>query len=68
MKYKSLDNYKIKGRGTVYIVKNEINRNRDNNDLVGSDVFIDGVKYKVKGVESFAVPMIRKGDTIGLLV
>ena len=68
MKYKSLDNYKIKGRGTVYIVKNEINRNRDNNDLVGSDVFIDGVKYKVKGVESFAEPMIRKGDTIGLLV
>ena len=68
MEYKSLDKYEIKGRGTVYIVENELERGRSNNDLINSEVIIDGVKHKVKGVESFAIPTIRKGDTIGLLV
>ena len=68
MKYKSLDKYELKGRGTIYIVENEVKRNRDNNNLVGSEVFIDGVKYKIKGGESFAVSIIGKGDKIGLLV
>lgn len=68
MQYKSLDNYEIKGRGTVYIAENEVERNRDNNDLIGSEAFIDGVKYKIKGVESLALSIIRKGDKIGLLV
>lgn len=68
MKYKSLGEYELKGRGRVYIVENEVERDRDNNDLINSEVLIDGVKYKVKGVESFLMPIIRKGDNIGLLV
>jgi hypothetical protein len=61
MEYKSLDKYELKGRGTVYIIENEVERDRSNNDLLNSDVTIDGVKHKVKGVESFALPIIRKG-------
>ena len=68
MEYKSLDKYELKGRGTVYIVENEIERDRCSNNLIGIEVLIDGVKYKVKGVESFLIPTIRKGYKIGLLV
>ena len=68
MEYKSLDSYELKERGTVYIVENEVDRSRDKNDLIGSEVFIDGVKHKIKGVESFLLSTIRKGDKIGLLV
>ena len=68
MEYKSLDKYEIKGIGTVFVVKNEVERNRDSNNLVGKKVIIDGIQHKVKGVESFCLPTIRKGDKIGLLV
>jgi hypothetical protein len=64
MEYNSLDNYEIKGRGVVYIVENDVERSRDNNDLLNSEVFIDGVKYKVKGVESFSLTTKKKGDRI----
>ena len=69
MEYTSLDKCYISKRGTVFIVKNEIERNRDNNNLLGSEVLIDGYKYKVRGVESFAKATgISIGDNIGLLV
>ena len=68
MEYKSLDTYEIKGRGRVFIVENDKNRVRDKNDLVGSEVIIDETNYKVKGVESFLLPIIKKGQKIGLLV
>ncbi len=68
MEYKSVGQYEIKGRGTVFVVENDKDRQRDKNDLLGSDVIIDGANYKVKGIESHAVPMIYKGQKIGLLV
>lgn len=66
MEYKSLDTFLIKGRGRVFVVEND--KDRDNNDLLGSEVTIDGVNYKVCGVESFAMQKIAKGVRIGLLV
>jgi hypothetical protein len=68
MEYKSLDTYEVKGRGKVFVVKNDKDRDRDKNDLIGSAVIIDGMKYLVLGVESFAVQKIAQGDKIGLLV
>jgi hypothetical protein len=68
IQYKSLDTFEIKGIGKIFVVENDKDRNRDNNDLFGSKVIIDGQKYKVKGIESFAIQKIAKGDKIGLLV
>lgn len=68
MEYKSLDTFEIKNRGRVFVVENDKDRDRDNNDLLGSEVIIDGKNYKVKGVESFAIQKIYKGQKIGLLV
>lgn len=68
MEYKSLDTFEIKGKGKVFVVENDKDRNRDNNDLVGSEVIIDGQKYNVKGIESHAIQKIAKGQKIGLLV
>lgn len=68
MEYKSLDTFEINGRGKVFVVENDKDRDRDKNDLLGSEVTIDGVNYKVRGVESFAIHKIRKGQKIGLLV
>jgi hypothetical protein len=68
MEYKSLDTFEIKGRGKVFIVENDKDRDRDNNDLLGSEVIIDGQKYNVKSIESFAILKIAKGQKIGLLV
>lgn len=67
MNYKSLDKYTL-GNKTVFIVENEVERNRDDNDLINKKVIINGKEYIIEGVESFAVPLIRKGDKIGLLV
>jgi hypothetical protein len=68
MEYKSLDIFEIKDKGKVFVVENDKDRNRDDNDLIGSEVIIDGENYKVRGVESFAIPIIAKGQKIGLLV
>ena len=68
MDYKSLDSYEIKGRGTVFMVENDKDRQTDNTGLIGKVVTIDNVFYKVKGVESKCMLTIRKGDLIGLLI
>lgn len=68
MEYASLDSYNIMGKGKVFIVENDKDRIRDNNDLIGSEVTIDGVNYKVRAVESFALLIIAKGQKIGLLI
>lgn len=68
MEYTSLRTFEIKGRGKGFVVSNEKNRDRDENDLLGKEVVIDGKKYKVKGIESFALPWIRKGQEIGIFV
>lgn len=68
VEYKELDRAYVKGRGTVIVVENDKDRFRSDNDLVGSQVLIDGFEYKVKGLESFVVDKIYKGQNIGLLV
>ena len=70
MKYKSLTKFEVDERGTVYVVENDKERSNtgDKDGLIGSEVVIDGNEYIVKGVEAFALPMIRKGTYIGLLV
>lgn len=67
MNYKSIGKYTLKNM-TVFIVENEIERVRDNNDLLNKKVMIDDMEYVVRGVESYAVSIIKKGDKIGLLV
>jgi hypothetical protein len=42
MEYKSLDIFEIKDKGKVFVVENDKDRNRDDNDLIGSEVIIDG--------------------------
>jgi len=68
MEYKSINKYQLKDKGTVFAVKSEKDRRRDNNDLLGSTVLIDGNKYFVKGVESTGLAIISIGQEIGLLV
>lgn len=66
--YKSIDSFEIKEHGTVFMVMNDEDRTRDNNDLINTEVIINDVVYKVKGVDSFAIKNIKKGNPIGLLV
>lgn len=66
MKYKSLDEVEIEGRGKLFIVENE--KDRTTKDLIGKEVLIDDKRYKVKGVETFFKTMIIRGEKIGLLV
>jgi hypothetical protein len=70
MKYKSLDEYELKGRGVVFMVENDKHRsNHGGKDgLIGSVVNINGKDYTVRAVEAFAKIDISKGDKIGLLV
>lgn len=69
MEYKSLQKLTITGKGTVFIVENEKDRNRADNDFtIGDEITIDGDKYILSGVESYAIDIIRKGQKIGLLV
>jgi hypothetical protein len=60
--------YEITGRGLVVSVRNDEDFAKDSTHLIGEIVRIDGVEYKVKGVEAFALATIRKGSPIGLLV
>lgn len=68
--YKSEEQYNIKGRGNVFVVRNQVTQKREelSKSLLGKEVEIDGVLYKVKGVESHCVPIIIKGAPIGLMV
>lgn len=68
MNYKSLDKFELKNQGTVFIVENDKDRNRDDMKLIGTIVFIDTMPYTVKGVEAFLSPTILKGEKIGILV
>jgi len=60
--------YEIKERGLVVSVVNDEEFAKDSSHLIGEIVRIDGVEYKVKGVEAHALATIRKGAPIGLLV
>jgi len=67
--FKSKDSFLIEGRGRVYIVSNpRMCRSEEIGDCIGSAVVIDGVTRTVRGVERHALPIIRKGANIGILV
>lgn len=66
--YKSTGTFNIVGRGTVLTVNSIREINKDEETLINTIVKIDGLKYKILGVESYAVFKIFKGDPIGLLV
>jgi len=68
VEYKSLDSFYMVGRGTVFLVKND--KDRDSfSDMVGNSVLIDGCEYKIKGVEYHtSMNALNKGSKIGLLV
>jgi len=59
--FKSIDKFRITGRGEVITVKLE-----DTENVVGQTVLIDGEEYKVRGVESMG--KIKVGSFVGLLV
>ena len=66
-RFKSLDSYKITGRGEAYVVKNPLLCN-DFFWLINETVRIDGLKYKVTGVEVPAINAdFRAGINISLL-
>jgi hypothetical protein len=66
--FKSLSHYFAEGRGDIYIVEN--NRERDNfNDFFDGPIVIDGNEYEVRGIERFChMPPFREGERIGILV
>lgn len=67
-KFVALGGFDIPGRGRVICVRNDKERDRENDGLRGNIVEIDGIHFRVKGVESNAVTPIRKNAEIGLLI
>ena len=66
--FKSKDIYHIKDFNLrVYIVENPINT-KDFDFLIGKEVMIDGRKELVHTVDSFLLPIKRKGLPIGIVV
>ena len=57
-------------KGTMYTVTVPYDINRDEfiKNVNGNMVLIDGVKHKVKAIESFTRINIHKGEEVGLLV
>jgi hypothetical protein len=69
IEYTSISTNEIVGRGRVFVVKNDRDRDRHHIGLHGEHVKIDGVVYTVKGVEYFHWrDVIPEGQHIGLLV
>jgi hypothetical protein len=60
----------IRGRGRVFVTKAPRDTLRDGSEIVGTQVRINGNVHTVIGLERYpmAAPVIRKGETIGLLV
>jgi hypothetical protein len=56
-------------KGKVLVVENDQERKNDDfKKLIGTNVNVDGNTYEIRGVETFAIPVIPKGQQIGLLV
>lgn len=68
IKFENAERFEIPGRGLLFAVSNPTEHVRDTNPFLGTVVMINGDKYFVRGVETFAVPIIRVGKPIGLLV
>lgn len=65
-----IDRFQISGRGTVITTKTPCEFPRDWKGLMGEVVLVDGKKYRVAGIETYAIHVQtwRKGTNIGLLI
>lgn len=68
LKFHAEDWFEIAGRGRVASVRNPQRYDREACPYIGQVVEIDGERFTVLGVESFAISPIREGAPIGLLV
>ena len=66
MEIEVIDTYEVKGKGKALVVKNDVERTRDELGLYWIGKFVNG--KRVIGIESHAVPVIFKGAYISLLV
>lgn len=68
--FTKLEEYDIIGRGLMLIVEcpMDIDKSKDRFPFIGEIVRIDNSLYLVRGVESYALPLIKQGSKIGLLV
>jgi hypothetical protein len=67
--FTSLTKYSVRGE-TVFAVALDRDSERAMlfHELKTEGVMIDGREYELLGVESFAIPTLRKGSPIGLMV
>lgn len=72
LKFKSCDNFTIKGRGEYYVCYPPKEMNHGVlEDLIGKEARIDGNVFKVQGLERFSIPYKRTDKVcvvFGLLV
>lgn len=69
-KYISTQTYRLNNVGLCFIATNDESQSRENlcKSLIGEFVIINGSIWKVRNVETFCVPIIRKDMQISLLV
>lgn len=65
--FKSTETFQI-GRGQVFVVDNDVEHVRGQSGLLNQLVEIDGKVWMVLQIETFALPIIRVGSMMGLLV
>ena len=65
--FTSINKHHLHGTKYVYFVTNYVDRKNDNS-MVGTKVIINGKKYLVEGVETFALINIQRGQRIGVLI
>ncbi len=68
LEYQSISSHTIIGRGQVFVVINDKDRNSENTGLIGETVKIDGESYSIRGVEYQGYKGLRKGAQIALVV
>lgn len=67
IEYKALDRIEVSGRGTIFIIENDKDRDFYFKDLIGQSVIIDNKEIKVKDAYKFAIQTIKRGMLIGIL-
>ena len=65
--FTSTNKHHLYGTKYVYFVTNYVDRKNDNS-MVGTKAMINGKKYLVEGVETFALVNIQRGQRIGILI
>lgn len=69
---KSLDQYEIAGRGTVFIIRSPVTAERTDEALkaiLGNQITINDVEYAIKGFDiNRPLYPVRLGENIGILV